>query len=234
MPLCSFPFKVFYDPTTLFLIDTDGEEENSSSLPGNSSPFCSWFRCIHPTLWTSSILLQQPNIPVSVWNDEQLSPRRTQQNFCGCREQRGCRNSTPSPAGILFYFRTGAMCNRTSVSNHITGNQYSYCFADAERDALLPDLQWLVGGFFQWICKPVLVVSRLLGLVFESPGICPITRTKTGMGSGSSHSESVWPGCLVLSSPSPLPPELSPGHPLPQLPRLDGRAVSTKKQELEC
>ncbi|XP_027881350.1 rho guanine nucleotide exchange factor 28 isoform X2 [Xiphophorus couchianus] len=30
--------NVFYDPTTLFLIDTDGEEENSSSLPVNGHP----------------------------------------------------------------------------------------------------------------------------------------------------------------------------------------------------
>ncbi|XP_008401579.1 rho guanine nucleotide exchange factor 28-like [Poecilia reticulata] len=33
--------NVFEDLRTLFLIDTDSEEENSSSLPGNSSPFYS-------------------------------------------------------------------------------------------------------------------------------------------------------------------------------------------------
>lgn len=36
----------------------------------------------------------------------------------------------------------------------------------------------------------------------ESPGICPVTRTKTGMGSDSSYSNSVWAG------PSPRPPPL--------------------------
>lgn len=107
---------------------------------------------------------------------------------------------------------------QSSVLNHIIGNQYTNCCTDTDRASLLSEVDeqfplikliyYLPGVWLRaaQVGSPTRTQS-------ESPGICPVTGTKTGMGSGvcvplklclSRDMPPLWPVSLPSPPPTPL------------------------------